>query len=214
MARRGIGWLLGVVVGFLVIVGVGASVAHYLQEPYNPGFLDFPTVVALHVVLGGVYLALASFQFVGRIRSRHLGYHRWAGRLLVCVGLVVGATALFMGLVIPKGGWPERAVIGLFGIVFLLALIRGFLYVRARRVALHREWMIRAFAVGLAIATTRLIFFPALLITMADPTEERFGTLLVVALAVAFVLHASVAELWICVTRRSGALTADGVKAK
>ena len=27
MARRGIGWLLGVVVGFLVIVGVGASAA-------------------------------------------------------------------------------------------------------------------------------------------------------------------------------------------
>jgi hypothetical protein len=59
MARRGIGWLLGVAVGFLALVGVGASAAHYLQEPYNPGFLDFPTVVALHVVLGGVYLALA-----------------------------------------------------------------------------------------------------------------------------------------------------------
>ena len=207
-------WILTATIGLLAFVGVGASAAHYLQEPYNPAFLDFPTVVALHVVLGGVYLALAPFQFVGRIRSRHLGYHRWAGRLLVSVGLVVGATALFMGLVIPKGGWPERAVISLFGILFLFALIRGFLHVRARRVALHREWMIRAFAIGLAIATARLIFFPLLLITMADPTEERFGTLLVVALAVAFVLHASVAELWICVTRRSGALTADGVKAE
>ena len=108
MARRGLGWLLGVVVGFLVIVGVGASVAHYLQEPYNPGFLDFPTVVALHVVLGGVYLALAPFQFVRRIRSRHLGYHRRVGRLLVAIGVVVGVTALFMGLVIPFSGWPER----------------------------------------------------------------------------------------------------------
>jgi hypothetical protein len=121
-------WILAGTVGLLASVGVGASAAHYLQEPYNPGFLDFPTVVALHVVLGGVYLALAPFQFVKRIRSRHLSYHRWAGRLLVCVGLVVGATALFMGLVIPKGGWPERAVIGFFGIVFLFALIRGFLY--------------------------------------------------------------------------------------
>jgi hypothetical protein len=36
MARRGIGWLLGVAVGFLALVGVGASAAHYLQEPYNP----------------------------------------------------------------------------------------------------------------------------------------------------------------------------------
>jgi uncharacterized membrane protein len=207
-------WILAGTVGLLAFVGVGASAVHYLQEPYNPGFLDFPTIVALHVVLGGVYLALAPFQFVGRIRSRHLGYHRWAGRLLVSTGLVVGATALFIGLMIPKAGWTERAVIGFFGGLFLLALVEGLFNIRAGRVARHREWMIRAFAIGLAIATARLIFFPALLITMADPTEERFGTLLVVSLAVAFALHASVAELWIRVTRRSGALTAKGVKAE
>ena len=110
--------------------------------------------------------------------------------------------------------WILAGTVGLFGIVFLIALIRGFLHVRARRVALHREWMIRAFAIGLAIATARLIFFPALLITMADPTEKRFGTLLVMSLAVAFTLHAAVAELWIRATRRSGALRAKGVKAE
>ena len=60
----------------------------------------------------------------------------------------------------------------------------------------------------------RFFFFPALLITMADPSEKLFGTLLVVSLAVAFVLHAAVAEIWIRSTRRSGALTAKGVKAE
>ncbi len=139
MARRGMGRLLGVVVGFLVLGGVEASAAHYLQEPHNPGFLEFPTVVALHVVLGGVYLALVPFQFVKRIRSRHLGYHRWAGRLLVTVGLVVGVTALFMGMVIPFSGWPERVVIGLFGVLVLAALVKGLAHVRADRTALHRE---------------------------------------------------------------------------
>jgi hypothetical protein len=73
--------------------------------------------------------------------------------------------------------------------------------------------MIRAFAIGLAIATSRLIFFPALLITMADPTDRRFGTLLAVALAVAFVLHVSVAEPWIRATRRSGVSETGKVKA-
>src|SRR5829696_1846341 len=46
MTRQSMVWLLAVVVGFLVLIGVGASVAHYLQEPYNPGFLEFPTIVA------------------------------------------------------------------------------------------------------------------------------------------------------------------------
>jgi uncharacterized membrane protein len=205
MARRGIGWLPGVAIGFLVLVGVGASAAHYLQEPYNPGFLDYPTVVALHVVLGGIYLALAPFQFVRRIRSRHFGYHRRVGRLLVAIGVVVGVTALFMGLVIPFSGWPERVVVGLFGSLFLVAIVKGFAHVRVGRVALHREWMIRAFAIGLAIATQRVILFPALMITMTDPTDGRFETLLVATLAFAFVVHASVAESWIRATRRSGA---------
>jgi uncharacterized membrane protein len=213
MARRGIGWLLGVAVGFLALVGVGATAAHYLQEPYNPGFLDFPNIVALHVVLGGVYLALAPFQFVRSIRSRHLGYHHRVGRLLVVIGVVVGVTALLMGLVIPFSGWPERVVVGLFGSLFLFALVKGFVHVRTGRVALHREWMIRAFAIGLAIATQRVLFVPAIMITMADPTDGRFGTLLIAALAVAFVVHASVAELWIRATRRSSAPKAGKVKA-
>jgi uncharacterized membrane protein len=207
-ARR----ILAVSVAFLALVGVAASVIHYFQEPYNPGFLRYPAVVALHVVLGGVYLALAPFQFAKRIRSRHLTYHRWAGRLLVAIGVAVGVTALFMGLVIPKGGWPERVVIGLFGTVFLVALIKGFVHVRAGRVPLHREWMIRAFSIGLAIATARLIFFPMVLITMTDPTDRRFGTLLAASLAVAFVVHASVAEAWIRATRRRGLSGAGEMK--
>src|SRR3712207_3220034 len=122
---------LGVVVGFLALVGVGAAATHYFYEPYNPGFLEYPTIVALHVVLGGLYLALAPFQFVKRIRSRHLGYHRWAGRVLVSIGLVVGAAGVFMAVVIPIAGWPERVVVGSFGLLFLVALGKGFLYVRA-----------------------------------------------------------------------------------
>jgi uncharacterized membrane protein len=200
---KGARWILAWTVGLLALIGVGASAAHYFQDPYNPGFPRYPAIVALHVFLGGTYLALAPFQFVGRIRSRHLAYHRRAGRLLVSVGLVVGVTALFIGLLIPAAGWPERLVIGFFGMFFLFSLIKGFLHVRAGRVALHREWMIRAFAVGLAIATARVILFPALIITMTDPADERFSTLLVAALAAAFVLHACVAEIWVRATRRS-----------
>lgn len=195
--------MLGVVVGLLALVGVGASATHYLYDPYNPGFLEYPTVVALHVVLGGLYLALAPFQFVRRIRSRHLGYHRWAGRVLVSIGLVVGTTGVFMGLVIPIAGWIERGYISVFGVLFLVALVKGFVHIRAGKVALHREWMIRAFAIGLAVATQRVIFIPALL-AVADPTQGPVAILSAVSFLVAFVLHVSVAEAWIHLTRRSG----------
>jgi hypothetical protein len=80
---KGARWMLAVTVGLLASIGVGASAVHYLQEPYNAGFLDFPTIVALHVILGGIYLTLAPFQFVKGIRFRHLTYHRWQGNVRI-----------------------------------------------------------------------------------------------------------------------------------
>ena len=209
MMGRVLRWQLVVVVGFLAPIGIGASATFYLREPYNPGFLEFPAIVALHVVLGGAYLALAPFQFVKRIRSRHLAYHRRAGRLLVAIGLVVGVTALFTGLVIPFSGWAERVIIGLFGTFFLFALLRGFVHVRAGRINPHREWMIRAFAIGLSIATQRLIFVPAFFL-VADPSLEQLQAISAAAFLAAFVAHAGVAEAWIRLTRRRRASKASG----
>lgn len=68
-------WLLAILVGFLSVTGVGAAVFYFLHEPSNPGFLQFPTITALHVIPGAVFLALVPFQFVSRIRSRWLTYH-------------------------------------------------------------------------------------------------------------------------------------------
>ena len=202
MKSKGVRRLLGVVVGFLALVGVGASATHYLYGPANEGFLEFPAIVFLHVVPGGIYLALAGFQFVGRIRSGHPGYHRWMGRLLVSVGLMVGVTGLFIGIVIPFNGWIERVYIGIFGTLFIVALVKGFVHIRAGRVALHREWMIRAFAVALAIATMRVIFVPAIAI-VGDPTDAQITTLSASSFIAAFVLHAFLAEVWIQLTRRT-----------
>ena len=208
---------LGVLVGFLSVVGVGASAAYYLREPYNPGFLQFPAIAALHVILGAVYLALAPFQFVGRIRCRWLGYHRWAGRLLVAIGLVAGATGIFIAWVIPFSGWWERVVIGFFGGLFLAALGKGFLHIRAGQTALHREWMIRALAIGLGIATTRLIMVPAAFVVFAmahrrgaDPPLEQVAAISVVSFALAFTLHSALAEVWIRRTRKEGAAGSRG----
>ena len=201
MVRKTMRWPLRVVVGFLALIGVGASVSYFVREPANLDFLDYPTIVAVHVVLGALYMLFAPFQFVSRIRSRHIGYHRRMGRVLVALGLVVGVTALFLGLVIPFSGWAERVLIGLFGSLFLFAVGKGFLHVRAGRVALHREWMIRAFAIALAIATQRVIFIPSLFV-VGDPTYGQVVTLSIVAWSAALVVHSSLAEVWICLTRK------------
>ncbi len=86
--------------------------------------------------------------------------------------------------------------------MLLVALGKGFLYVRARRVALHREWIIRAFAIALAIATTRLIFISTILI-VGMPADRQVATPVIVSFTVTCVAHASLAEAWVRATRRS-----------
>jgi hypothetical protein len=89
---------------------------------------------------------------------------------------------------------------GLFALWFLFALGKGITHIRANRMALHREWMIRAFAIGLGIATMRLIFIPAL-IAAGEPDHQQIATLSIVSFTIAFVGHAIFAEVWIRRTR-------------
>ena len=72
--------------------------------------------------------------------------------------------------------------------------------------------MIRAFAIGLAVVTQRLIFIPALLVG-ADPTQGPVATLSAVSFLAAFVLHSSLAEVWIRLTRRMGVAGTRAAKA-
>ncbi len=66
----------------------------------------------------------------------------------------------------------------------------------------------RAFAVALAIATQRLIFILSLLV-VGDPTYGQVVTLSVAAWSAALVVHSSLAEVWIRLTRNRGVPTAN-----
>ncbi len=191
---------LSTIVAFLAICGIGGSIFFFTHEPNNEGFVQYPNITRLHVIPGALFLLLAPFQFSKNIRNKSLGYHRWSGRTLVSIGLVVGAAAMFLGLVVPYSGVSEQLVIAFFGTLFLASLVKGFAYARANQIALHREWMLRAFAIGLSIATMRLIFIPALII-VGEPTRQEAESLSIIAFTIAFILHSGFAEFWIRYTR-------------
>jgi len=99
----------------------------------------------------------------------------------------------------PIGGISETVATTLFALIFLFALIKAFLHIRKRQIVAHREWMLRAFAIGLAVSTTRPIvgiFFATRSFTKLT-VQEYFGT----AFWLAFTLHLIMAELWINYTK-------------
>ncbi len=181
-------------VAALCLLGVLGSIAHYLQDtPYNPHFQLVPGAVHAHVVLGAIFLLLLPLQFFSKLRSN--GVHRNTGRVLVAIGLVVGATALVITLVMPYSGNSERIIITPFACLFLYSIAAGFVAVRRRDFLRHQRWMIRAVAIGTAIATMRLVFIPSL-IWLASPRLPP-ETLSIASFTFAFVLHSAFAEWWI-----------------
>lgn len=185
-----------VVVAFLLLIGIGASIIHYMGEPYNKGFLDFPVLTALHVVPGGIYLLLAPFQLLPGIRRRSLSYHRKMGRVLLFLGIIVGFSALGLAIFTPFSGWLESVIIGIFGCYFLYSIYAGYCSIRKKEIIQHRNWMIRAFAIGLSIATMRLIFVPSLILLKVN-SYEMAANLSITAFTIAFVLHTIGAEIYI-----------------
>jgi len=124
---------------------------------FDGRFAAHPLLTLLHVLPGGILLTLAPLQFSRRIRSRHIQFHRWSGRVLILTTFAVLLTGLYFGVLMPYGGPSEAMAAALFGGFCLAAVGRAFLAIRRRQVARHREWMIRAFAIAIGISTIRLV---------------------------------------------------------
>jgi uncharacterized membrane protein len=170
-------------------------------------FARYPVLTLVHIVPGLLFMVLGPLQFSATIRARHLRWHRFSGRIFVVCGLVIGVSALVMSLGMPAiGGVNQAAATTLFATFFLFALCKAFWHIRHREVVLHREWMIRAFAVGLAVATIRPIigvFFATSRLSGLTP-HDFFG----IAFWIGFVLHLIAAEAWIHATSSPSAAVA------
>src|SRR4029077_4005707 len=159
-------------------------------------FARYPILTLVHIVPGLFFMLLGPWQFSATIRARHVRWHRWNGRIFVCCGVVIGVSALLMSFGMPAiGGANQAAATTLFGAFFLVSLGKAVWHIRRKEVVLHRESMIRAFAVGLAVATIRPIigiFFATSRVSGLTP-REFFG----IAFWIGFTAQLMAAEAWI-----------------
>jgi uncharacterized membrane protein len=206
--------LLWSVVSLLVLIGVAAVTRRTLVlflpgvfgvKSANPataldaGFARHMGLTLIHILPGALFFVLGLFQFMPRIRNRHLQFHRWSGRVLVVSGLIVGLSALIMSFKMNIGGPNETAATTLYAVVFLICLVKAYLFIRRKNVGRHREWMIRAYGVGLGVATTRPIVGMFFAFRRLTP-HEFFGIAFWLGLTTTFLA----AEAWVDYTRHQG----------
>lgn len=200
---------------FLVLIGVAAVTRRTLvllwpetfstkvspAAALDTGFAKHLVLTLIHILPGGLFLVLAPLQFVPSIRQKHLRIHRWMGRVLVVCGLIIGISALVMSYTMNIGGPNETAATTLFAIVFLICLCKAYVHIGRKEVARHREWMIRAYGVGLGVAATRPVVGAFFAFRRLTP-HEFFG----IAFWLGFTITFLVAEAWVDYTRQQEAM--------
>ena len=183
----------------LTVAGAARNPAAQLDAHFAA---ERPLTLA-HVIPAMLFMILGPLQFVKKLRSKYPQIHRWSGRVFLLSSGVVGITGLRMALGKTIGGLDEKAAILLFGTFFLAALAKALWHAMHRQFAQHREWMIRGYAIGLAVATIRPImgmFFAGEIARGHIPQpSEFFGT----AFWIGFTLQMIAAEMWINYTRPS-----------
>lgn len=151
-----------------------------------------PVLAYAHILPGVIYLVGAPFQLSRRFRERHFTGHRRMGRIVLPAGITAGVFAVTFGILFPFGGLAEVSATVLFGGYFVAALVTAFLAIRRGDVTRHRRWMIRAFAIGLAVGTIRVWIGAFQAFGLMD-LPDSFG----VAFWLSFVLHALAAEAYL-----------------
>jgi hypothetical protein len=157
--------------------------------PANARFFASPSPVVVHIISSAIYALLGAFQFVSRLWQRGIKWHRWVGRLLVPVGLLVGFSGVWMTLFYPRTGTLLFTFRLLFGSGMLLSIILGYISILRRNVAQHQAWMTRAYAIGMGAGTQVLTGMVGALVL---GTVNEFENALL--MGAAWVINLAVAE--------------------
>jgi Predicted membrane protein (DUF2306) len=141
MSRRAVGWVQVGLIG-LAAIPILAGTARLVELlggpeaiPTDTRFAASPAPVVVHVAASIGYALLGAFQFSASIRKRHPGWmtltfplKAGTGDLLYVMRLVVSSA-------------------------MAISLILGIVAIRARQLARHRAWMMRAYALALGAGT-------------------------------------------------------------
>lgn len=138
-----------------------------LHPDMRAAFEAHPTGIYAHVFASILALAIGPFQFLARIREKHIRLHRWMGRVYLGVGVLVGGVAGLYMSQFAHGGPLGQLGFGALALAWLYTGARAFDAVRRGEITDHRRWMIRNYALAFAAVTLR-IYLPASMLAGAD----------------------------------------------
>ncbi len=176
---------------------------------FEARYAAHPAIVYVHVIAGGLFLALAPLQLWASWRRRSPHVHRWIGRSLLVLAIPATITGFYLGVLVPIAGAGEATVIALVAMLFAFSLVRAFVAIRRGDVSTHRAWMIRACGVAFGVSVVRLA---GVVIDFAlTPRGIPITQLFVLALWSGWIITVLGAEWWIRRSQRVIVTLVDAV---
>ena len=125
----------------------------------------------MHVLGGATFGILGPIQFSRVLMRKYGRLHRVLGRVFVAAGAMISISSLSL-----LWHFPDTYSVAmnsgrlLFGIALGVALVMAMQTIRKRDFTRHRNWMIRAYAIGIGATAVTMVFFPIFVITGQPPT--------------------------------------------
>jgi hypothetical protein len=129
--------------------------SHPVWQHYEP----FKWWLLPHGIFGAIVLLVAPFQFSDRLRQRFTKAHRVMGRLYVGGVILFAPLGAYIQYYQERSGAPRSFTI--LGIVNALMIIGATalagLLAYKRKIALHRQWATRSYAIALVFIAGRFV---------------------------------------------------------
>lgn len=151
----------------IVLVAFAAAVAAslaYVWKRYGsfdpatgrfPSDLRYFTVLMVHIVSSSVALATCALQIWPWLRRRHPRIHRISGRVYIFAGVYPAAITVL----VLETAWPSINVFSdyITSSLWLGTTTYGLVLARKRRIADHRRWMLRSFALTISVLFSQVL---------------------------------------------------------
>ncbi len=146
--------VLGTSVYVAKVIMAGAHTTSIISEIQNV----VNEIVWVHAVAALPPLLFGVVLFLPKFRAAQPRLHRWLGTIY-CVGIWISSLT---GILLAVGNWNgpiAQMGFGLLGTLWFLTTTQAYRTARAKNFVSHRRWMIRSYALTLAVVAVRPMFW-------------------------------------------------------
>jgi len=134
----------------------------FLVDSHHPAWQHYESFkwwLLPHGIFGAIVLLFAPFQFSERLRQRFTKAHRIMGRFYVVGALGLAPLGAYIQYYQERMGAPRSfTVLGIVDATMLIgATLLAFLFAYRRKIALHRQWATRSYAIALVFIAARFV---------------------------------------------------------